>query len=296
MYVYLNDRLVPRAEATVSVFDHGFLYGDGVYETMRVYEDVVFMLDEHLMRLFRSAALIGLTVPLDAERIKAAIYDTLAANSLSNAYVRLTISRGYGPIGLDPDLCDRPTFVVAAEKMKEYPKTFYANGIRVIIAKTKRNLSDAINPQIKSLNFLNNILAKVEAKREDAYEAIMLNGSGYLTEGTISNIFFYRDETLCTPSVGCGLLDGITRGITLDLAAREGLKVREGEFTKDDIYAAREVFLTNTTMEVMPVSQLDEVSYNVGEVGKLLRKTYREEVKAYVRNMRGRGPSLWGYE
>jgi branched-chain amino acid aminotransferase len=296
VYVYLNDKLVPRADATVSVFDHGFLYGDGVYETMRVYEDVVFMRDEHLMRLFRSASLIGLTIPLDMEGIKTAIYDTLGANSLRNAYMRLTVSRGYGPIGLDPDLCSTPTFVVIAEKMKDYPKAFYANGIRVIIAKTKRNLRDAINPQIKSLNFLNNILAKIEAKKEDAYEAIMVNGSGYLTEGTISNVFFYRDETLCTPSVGCGLLDGITRAIILDLAAREGLMVREGEFTKEDIQGAREVFLTNTTMEVMPVSQLDEVRYNVGEVGKLLRKAYREEVNSYVRNIRGRGPSLWGHE
>ena len=296
MHVYLNDRLVPRTEATVSVFDHGFMYGDGVYETMRVYDGVVFMMDEHLMRLFRSAALIGLTIPLDAERIKAAIYDTLDANSLRSAYVRLTISRGYGPIGLDPDLCSAPTFVVMAEKMKAYPKTFYAKGIRIIIAKTKRNLSEAINPQIKSLNFLNNILAKIEAKREDAYEAIMLNGSGYLTEGTISNIFFYRDEILCTPSVRCGLLDGITRAVILDLAVREGLMVREGEFSKEDIYAAHEVLLTNTTMEVMPVSQVDEVRYHVGEVGRLLRKAYRDEVNAYVRNLRGRGPSLWGYE
>jgi len=296
MNVYLNDRLVPRAEATVSVFDHGFLYGDGVYETMRVYDDVVFMLDEHLTRLFRSATLIGLTIPLDREGIKAAIYDTLSANSLRNAYVRITISRGYGPIGLDPDLCSTPTFVVITEKMKDYPKAFYAKGIKVIIAKTKRNLSDAINPQIKSLNFLNNILAKIEAKREDAYEAIMLNGSGYLTEGTISNVFFCRDDMLCTPSIGCGLLDGITRTVILDLAVREGLMVREGEFSKEDIYAAREVFLTNTTMEVMPVSQVDKVRYNVGDMGRLLRKAYREEVNAYVRDIRGRGPSLWGYE
>jgi len=296
MYVYLNDKLVPRAEATISVFDHGFLYGDGVYETMRVYDDVVFMLDEHLMRLFRSAALIGLTIPLDAERIKAAIYDTLGANSLRNAYVRLTISRGYGPIGLDPDLCSTPTFVVIAEKMKEYPKAFYAEGIRVIIAKTKRNLSEAINPQIKSLNFLNNILAKIEAKREDAYEAVMLNSSGYVTEGTISNVFFYRDDVLCTPSIRCGLLDGITRAVVFDLAVREGLMVREGEFSKEDIYAAREVFLTNTTMEVMPVSQVDEVRYRVGEVAKRLRKVYREEVSVYVRDTKGKGPSLWGYE
>lgn len=296
MYVYLKDRLVPRSEAVVSVFDHGFLYGDGVYETMRAYDNVIFMLDEHLTRLFRSASLIGLNVPLNNDQIKAAIYDTLNANSLRNAYVRLTITRGYGPIGLDPELCKEPTFVIIAEDMKVYPKAYYENGIKVIVSRTRRNLKDAVNPQIKSLNFLNNILAKIEAKREDAYEAIMLNVSGYITEGTISNVFFYRDGVLCTPSVECGILDGITRKVVLDIAVREGLFVQEGEFTKDDIYAANEVFITNTTSEVMPVCRVDNVKYNVGNVGSLLHKIYRDEVRAHVKNVTGSGPSLWGYE
>lgn len=296
MYVYLKDRLVPRSEAVVSVFDHGFLYGDGIYETMRAYDNVIFMLDEHLMRLFRSASLIGLNVPLNNDQIKTAIFDTLSANSLRNAYVRLTITRGYGPIGLDPELCKEPTFVIIAEDMKVYPKAYYENGIKVIVSRTRRNLKDAVNPQIKSLNFLNNILAKIEAKREDAYEAIMLNVSSYITEGTISNVFFYRDGVLCTPSVECGILDGITRKVVLDIAMREGLFVQEGEFTKDDIYAANEAFITNTTFEVMPVCQVDNVKYNVGDVGRLLHKIYRDEVRAHVKNVTGSGPSLWGYE
>lgn len=296
MRVYLNTGLVHRAEAKVSVFDHGFLYGDGIYETMRAYDGVVFMVDEHLSRLFRSASLIGLCVPKDAGLIKTAVYETLHANQLKNAYIRVTVSRGYGPIGLDPDLCKEPTFVIIAEEMKEYPHAYYREGIKVIIARTKRNLREAVNPQIKSLNFLNNILAKVEAKTFGAYESVMLNGAGYLTEGTISNVFFSRDSVLCSPSLECGILDGITRGIVLDIAAKEGLMVREGEFTRDDIYAAAEVFITNTTMEVMPVSQIDEVRYTVGGVARLLRNVYRKEVQAYVANAKARGPSLWGYE
>jgi branched-chain amino acid aminotransferase len=296
MHVYLNGELVPRAEAKVSVFDHGFLYGDGVYETMRAYDGVVFMLGEHLARLHRSASLIGLTLPLDVHQTKAALFDTLHANALGNAYLRMTVSRGYGPIGLDPDLCKEPTVVIIAEEMKGYPKSMYEHGIEVIIPQTKRNLRDAINPQIKSLNFLNNILAKMEAKEKGAYESIMLNASGCLTEGTISNIFFYQEGVVCTPFIQCGILDGITRGIVLDLAVREGFMVREGEFTRDDIYRAAEVFITNTSLEIMPVSRVDAVKYEVGAVSGALHRAYREEVRAYVKNMKGSGPSLWGSE
>jgi branched-chain amino acid aminotransferase len=285
MYVYLNNELVPRSQAVVSVFDHGFLYGDGVYETMRVYDDVIFMVDEHLARLRRSASMTGLTVPRDNDQIKGLIYDTLGANSLKNAYVRLTLSRGYGPLGLDPDLCSEPTFVIITEHMTDYPKEFYRDGIRIIIARTRRNPAEAINPQIKSLNFLNNILAKIEAKREGAYEAVMLNVSGHVAEGTVSNVFFYSDDVLCTPSVDCGILDGITRRLVLDIAVREGFTVSEGRFTLDDIHRASEVFMTNTTMEVMPVCQVDEVKYRVGNVAKLLRKAYRDEVAAYLKQV-----------
>jgi len=296
MHVYVNNRTVPKNEAVVSVFDHGFLYGDGVYETVRVYDSVVFLIDEHLGRLYRSASLIGLNLPKNIDQIKAALYETLDANALKNAYVRITVSRGYGPIGLDPDLCEEPTFVIIAEDMKEYPKSLYEKGIKTVIAQTKRNLRDALNPQIKSLNFLNNILAKIEAKEKGAYESIMVNVSEHIAEGTISNVFFYKDDILCTPSVACGILDGVTRKIVLDLAAREGLTVKEGEFTRDDIFSAAEVFITNTTMEVMPVCQVDDVRYSVGSVAKLLRKVYRDEVKTYVAAIKSSGPSLWGYE
>jgi branched-chain amino acid aminotransferase len=293
MYVYLNGKIVPSKEAVVSVFDHGFLYGDGIYETMRVYDGVVFKLDEHLGRLFRSASLIGLTIPFDTDHLKISVYETLIANTWRNAYVRLTVSRGRGPVGLDPDLCSEPTFVIIAQELKEYPRAFYENGLTVTISETRRNLKEAINPRIKSLNFLNNILAKIEAKKSGAYEALMLNARGKLTEGTISNLFFLKDGIVCAPSLACGILDGITRGTVIELAGREGLNVKEGAFTKTDLYSAEEVFLTNTTMEVMPVSKVDDRQYAVGGMAKLLRKAYKHEVNAYVANVKAEGPSLW---
>lgn len=296
MQVYINRRLVPAKEAVISVFDHGFLYGDGIYETMRVYDGVTFMLDEHLRRLYRSASLIGLTVPLDTDSLKTSIYDTLMANSLKNAFVRLTVSRGYGLIGLDPDLCPEPTIVIITQEMKDYPKSFYEKGINLVIPETRRNFKEAINPQIKSLNFLNNILAKIEAKKKGAYEVIMLNVYGKLTEGTVCNVFFFKNGVLCTPSFECGILDGITRRVVIDIALRDGLKVKEDEFTKEDLYSAEEVFITNSTMEVMPVSKVDDQKYAVGNITKLLHKAYREEVNAYVANVKAEGPSLWGYE
>lgn len=296
MYIYLNGKIVPAKEAVVSVFDHGFLYGDGVYETIRVYDRVIFMLDEHLRRLYRSASMIGLTIPLEIDSLKISIYETLTANALRNAYIRLTVSRGHGPIGLDPDLCPEPTTVIIAQELKEYPRAFYEKGINLIISETRRNIKEAINPQIKSLNFLNNILAKIEAKKRDAYEAIMLNAYGKLAEGSISNVFFYKDGILCTPSLECGILDGITRRLVIELAMREDLKIKEGEFTKEDIYSAAEVFITNTTLEVMPVSKIDDQVYAVGNITKLLHKAYRQEVNAYVANVKAEGPSLWGHE
>ncbi|MEW6116740.1 MAG: aminodeoxychorismate lyase [Nitrospirota bacterium] len=293
MLVYLNDKIIPAAEAKISIFDHGFLYGDGIYETLRVYDGVVFLLDEHLERLYRSAMLIGLDIPKDVAGIKSAIYDTLQANKLRNAYVRLTVSRGEGEIGLDPALCRKPTFIVVTKELAEYPRAYYEEGVRIIIPVVKRNCREALNPQIKSLNFLNNILAKIEAKKADAYEAVMTNVAGHLAEGTICNIFFVKDGILCTPSIECGILDGITRSLVLDLAFRNDITIKEGEFTPAELYKASEVFITNTTMEVMPVSRVDDVHYKVGEIAKLLHTKYRQEVNGYVREKKGESPSLW---
>lgn len=293
MYVYVNGKILRSKEAVISVFDHGFLYGDGVYETLRAYDGVVFKLDEHLSRLSRSASLIGLSIPHHTDHLKIALYETLIANAIRNAYIRITISRGKGPIGIDPDLCPIPTVVIFAQEFREYPKEYYKNGIHLIIPTTRRNYSQAVNPQIKSLNFLNNILAKMEAKKNNAHEAVMLNVRGHLTEGTISNIFFCRDNELYTPSQDCGILDGITRAVVLDLAQKEGIRVHEGRFRRNDIYSANEVFITNTTMEVMPVSRVDDHQFAVGNIAKLLRTIYRQEVRAHIANVKAKGPSLW---
>jgi len=281
MQIFLNDRIVPEHEAMVSVFDHGFLYGDGIYETMRAYDGIVFMLDRHIERLNRSASLIQLTVP-SPDNIRDAVYETVRANGLKSAYVRVTVSRGKGPIGLDPALCPKTTFVVIAEEFREYPEKYYNEGVKFIIAKTRRNLRDALNPKIKSLNFLNNILAKIEAKKQGAYEAVMLNAEGLIAEGTVCNIFFVRNNILCTPSVDTGVLDGITRELVLGLAKGTGMQVWEGDFLPEDLFSASEVFFTNTTSEVMPVSQIGDVKYAVGEVAKRLRRLYRERVRKAV--------------
>ncbi len=293
MHVYLNDRVVPSAEAKISVFDHGFLYGDGIYETMRAYDGVVFMIDEHMRRLRRSAALIGLDIGKSTEELKLAIYETMQSNNLRSAYIRMTISRGAGAIGLDPALCKSPTLIVMAHEFKDYPKAYYEEGLSLIISSVRRNLKEALNPQIKSLNFLNNVLAKIEAIKADVDESLMLNVAGFLAEGTISNIFFVKDDILCTPSVECGILDGITRTIVLELASRNGITAKEGEFRPEDLYAASEVFITNSTMEVMPVRRVDDKHFSAGEVSKLLLSKYRHEVSAYLREKEGESPSLW---
>jgi branched-chain amino acid aminotransferase len=288
MYIYLNDRLVEESEAKVSVYDHGFLYGDGIYETMRSYEGIVFMIDEHIRRLERSASLIMMDMP-KKEYIMDAVSQTLRANSLSDAYIRVTVSRGKGPIGLDPALCSSPTLVIISENFNKYPETYYQKGVNLIISNVVRNHIRAINPRIKSLNFLNNILAKVEAKGKGAYEAIMLNPDGYIAEGTVCNIFFIKDGKLCTPSVDAGILDGITRDIVIGLARKAGIEVLEGMFYPSDIFRAEEVFFTNTTAEIMPVSSIEDVKYRIGDISERLRQLYGSEVAEYIKAAKAGG-------
>ncbi|MEW6107771.1 MAG: aminodeoxychorismate lyase [Nitrospirota bacterium] len=288
IYIFLNNRIVAEEEAVVSVYDHGFLYGDGIYETMRSYNGVVFRLEKHIERLNRSASYLKLAIP-DKDFIKDAVYKTFAANRLSDAYIRITVSRGKGPVGLDPELCREPTFVVIAEQFRQYPEAYYKNGTKLFFAKIRRNLVAALDPKIKSLNFLNNIMAKIEAKEKGAHEAIMLNADGFIAEGTVSNIFFVKDKMLCTPSVDAGILDGITRETVISLAIRNGIEVREGMFSPDDLFKSTEVFFTNTTAEVMPVSQVDDVKYEVGEMTVKLHDLYREEVAIYSENMGAKG-------
>jgi branched-chain amino acid aminotransferase len=282
--IFLNNKLVRKDKAMISVFDHGFLYGDGIYETLRAYNGMVFMLDEHIERLYRSASLIQLTIHKNTDAIKKAVYQTLRANRLREAVVRITVSRGAGPAGLDPELCKKPTFVIFATQFRKYPEQCYRKGVKISIVKTRRNIISALNPQIKSLNFLNNVLAKIEAKNENTFEALMLNYRGYLAEGTVSNVFFVKDESLYTPGLNAGILGGITRKAVLDIARKCGFKIRQGEFRKNAIYGAEEVFLSNTTMEVMPVSHVDNVRIGTraGKTTKLFHQAYKQKVADYI--------------
>ena len=274
MWVYLNNTFVPQEEAVVSVFDHGFLYGDGVYETLRAYHGRVFKLAEHLARLERSASRIQLNLPAGPERLTDLVRETLRRNQLSDAYLRITVSRGTGEIGLDPALCKAPTLVIIAKPFQPYPESIYAEGVSVIVARTRRNLPEALPPQVKSLNFLNNILAKMEAKAAGAHEALMLNHRGDITEGTTSNVFVVQEGRLRTPSVECGILDGITRGLVLQLASELGIPSEEARLTVEDLMRAEECFLTNTTQEVLPVTRVDGRMIGDGRPGGITRRLH----------------------
>lgn len=274
VWIYLNDRFVPREEAVVSVFDHGFLYGDGVFETLRASRGRVFQLAEHLARLERSASHLHLTVPVSRERLADLVRESLARNHFQEAYLRITVSRGAGEIGLDPALCATPTLVIIAKPFQPYPESFYADGVSVMIAQTTRNLPDALPPQVKSLNFLNNILAKMEATAVGAHEALMLNHRGDLTEGTTSNVFVVQNGRVRTPSTDCGILEGLTRGLVLRLASDVGLPPNETRLRVEDLRRAEECFLTNTTQEVLPVTRVDGHLIGDGRPGPITRRLH----------------------
>ncbi|MBD0315719.1 MAG: aminotransferase class IV [Nitrospiraceae bacterium] len=287
MWIYLNDRFVQDADAVVSVFDHGFLYGDGVYETIRSYGHRIFMPDEHITRLYRSAEAIGLAIPIPYKSWPDLLHDAMARNDVGNpqrdAYLRITVSRGVGEIGLDPALCPLPTVVIMAKPLVPAPPTFYETGVTLIVAQTRRNLASALSPQIKSTNFLNNILAKREAIAAGAFDSILLNWENQITECTVSNLFFVANGTLCTPSVDCGLLDGITRNIVIQLAKEAAISVEEGRFIADRLFGADECFLTNTSMEIMPVSTVDRRPIGLGRPGPVTR-----HLQSIFRAQRGR--------
>src|SRR6185437_5162351 len=276
MWIYLNNKFVADKEAVVSVFDHGFLYGDGVYETIRSYGPRIFMRDEHLSRLFRSAEEIGLTIPIPMKNWEDILHEAMIRNDvgtdLQDAYLRITVSRGAGDIGLDPALCSSPTVVVMAKLLVPAASRLYEGGVNVIVASTKRNLPYALSPQIKTTNFLNNIQAKREAIAAGVFDSILLNWEQHLTECTISNLFFVMDGTLRTPALECGLLDGITRNIVIRLAGELNIHIEEGRYTVDQLYRADECFLTNTSMEIMPVTSVDCRPVGDGKPGPLTRK------------------------
>jgi branched-chain amino acid aminotransferase len=283
MLVYLNGHFVAREKAQISVFDHGFLYGDGIYETMRAYGGKLFLLKKHLTRLKHSANSISLKLPLPMAKIAEALNESVRINKLQEASVRLHISRGPGALGLDPALCAVPTMVIVAKPFHEYPAACYEQGVSVSIVTTRRNHPLALPPTIKGTNFLNNILAKIEAVKARAYEGIMLNWQGYVAEGTISNIFMVRKGVLYTPHEKTGILKGVTRDLVLRLARNKKIPVKEAMLRPRDLLTSNECFITNTTMEIMPVSTIDKKTIGNGRPGLVtaaLREAYRREVRA----------------
>jgi len=277
MKIYLDGKLVDREKAVVSVFDHGLLYGDGVFEGIRAYHGRVFKLSEHLDRLFRSARAILLEIPLSKKDLEKAVLTTLRANHLKDAYIRLVVTRGVGDLGLDPRKCKKPTVFIITDKITLYPEEFYEKGLHVVTSSVKRNIAEALNPTIKSLNYLNNVLAKVEAIRQHAPEAIMLNREGYVAECTGDNIFIVKQKTLITPPSWAGALEGITRHVVMDIARKTlKLEVKEDLFTPYDVHVADEVFLTGTAAEVVPVATVDAHTIGPGKPGPITLRLIRE--------------------
>jgi branched-chain amino acid aminotransferase len=267
MKIYLDGKLVPKEQAVVSVFDHGFLYGDGVFEGIRVYDGNVFRLREHIERLYESARTIALEIPLTAAEMIQATVDTVAANEKKDAYIRLVVSRGPGDLGIDPAKCRRATVVIIVDSIALYPQEVYDNGVSLVTSSVRRIPIESLDPRIKSLNYLNNILAKLEAKNAGCPEAVMLNHHGHVAECTADNLFMLKNGHLKTPDLMQGALAGITRGAVLELAARRGIKVSETVLALHDLYNADECFLTGTGAEIVPVVGIDGRRIGTGKPG-----------------------------
>ena len=272
MLIYLDGEFLPREEAKISVFDHGLLYGDGVFEGIRCYNGFVFKLDEHLERLYDSAKSLMLQIPISIDVMKQNVLETLRQNQLREGYIRLIVTRGVGDLGLDPDKCQNPSVIIIADKIALYPQNFYENGLEIVTVSVRRNYHEAINPRIKSLNYLNNILAKIEAKQSGAVEALMLNNDGYVVECSGDNIFWIKNEIIVTPPPHIGILEGVTRNSVIALAREAGFQVEERVFTRHDLYIADECFLTGTAAEVIPVVKLDQRVIGNGKPGKVTQK------------------------
>ncbi len=278
LQIYLDGKWVPKSQAKISVFDHGLLYGDGVFEGIRSYGGLVFKLKEHLKRLWESAHTLMLEIPLSPKEMEKAILETLRRNQLSDAYIRVVVTRGVGDLGLDPAKCKRATVFVITDKITLYPDSLYQKGLEIITVPTVRNLPEAVNPSIKSLNYLNNILAKIEAKNSGCMEALMLNAQGYVAECTGDNVFMIQHEgaagkpLLLTPPTYLGALKGITRGAIIELAATLRLAFEERILTRHDLFNADEVFLTGTAAEVIPVVKIDGRRIGAGKPGPMTGK------------------------
>ncbi|TVQ33145.1 MAG: branched-chain-amino-acid transaminase [Phycisphaeraceae bacterium] len=280
-FIWLDGRLVPKSQAMVSVYDHGFLYGDGVFEGIRAYNGRIFKCRSHIERLFRSAERIRLKIPHTREQIDALMRETLEANDLRDGYIRLIVSRGVGTLGLHPFRCPNPGVICIADSIQLYPEEMYEQGMAVVVAKRPRIPVECLDPRIKSMNYLNNILAKIEAIDAGVLEAIMLNTDGYVAECTGDNIFVVKDGAIITPPPDAGILEGITRSFVIDLCRKSGIKVEERLFKLDELLAGDELFLTGTAAEIIGVKQVDDKPIGSGEEGpvtKKLREQFREIV------------------
>lgn len=282
LIIYLDGQFVPKEQAVVSVFDHGLLYGDGVFEGIRAYHGRVFRLGEHLDRLYESARSIAMEIPVSKDEMQEIVLETLRRNNLRDAYIRLVVTRGVGDLGLDPRKCPKPTVFCIAASIQLYPEELYQRGLEVITVSTRRNISVACNPRVKSLNYLNNIYAKIEANLAGVPEAIMLNAEGYVAEATGDNIFLVKKGVLITPPAYVGILEGVTRNAVMDLARQKGIPVEEKLFTLHDVYTADECFLTGTAAEVIPTVKVDGRPIGDGKPGKItweLITAFRELTK-----------------
>jgi branched-chain amino acid aminotransferase len=271
MKVYIDGKFYDPKNAKISVFDHGLLYGDGVFEGIRAYHGRVFKLKEHIERLFYSAKAILLELPLSHAQLMKAVVETCRKNKLRDGYIRLVVTRGIGTLGLNPNRCKNPAVVIIADKIQLYPQEMYERGMAIVTVPTTRNLHNAVNPAIKSLNYLNNILAKIEANIAGVEEAIMLNSEGYVAECTGDNLFIIKNGAMFTPPLSAGALYGITRGVVIDMAREAGMVVSEPNLTRYDLFNADECFLTGTGAELIPVTKIDGRVIGTGKPGPMTR-------------------------
>lgn len=283
--VNLNGALVDSEKATISIFDRGFLFGDSIYEVTLTYNKKPFLMDEHLDRLFSSAEKIFMPLQFSKENIRKEVQKTIDFLNLDRIYIRIIITRGSGEIGLDPALATTQNLIIIAKELPEYPKSWYENGVHMIVADVLRNSKKSMDPNVKSGNYLNNVLAMAQAKEKGAYDAIMLNHKGYITEATTSNIWIIQSGKILTPPLSAGILDGITRRTLIEIATKAGFDVSEVNFTADTLKIADEVFFTSSTKEIVPITMIDDQAIGNGQVGpltKALHKHYQDFVNANI--------------
>ena len=277
--IYIDGNFYDQSEAKVSVFDHGLLYGDGVFEGIRFYQDRVFRLEYHVDRLWDSAKAIALEIPMSRSEVIAATLETIRQNDLHDGYIRLLITRGVGSLGLSPDTCRRPSVIIIAATITLYPEELYKKGLTMVTCATRRISPAALSPRIKSMNYLNNVLAKIEAQEAGAAEGVMLNEQGYVAECTGDNLFIVKGDQIWTPPLNAGLLKGVTRDVVFELAEKAQLRIQERDLTRYDVYTADECFLTGTAAEVIPAVQLDRRLIGNGQPGPVtlgLIESFRE--------------------